>query len=79
MHHPRRASRSRSIGYALVGPLDDARADTLLHAARDAGIISEFDSGRGDFLWFNGPPGARLRAFRARLLADVGGHAVPRG
>lgn len=66
-------SAVRTVGYALTGPLNDALAERMLAQARAAGIVSQFDAGRGSFLWFNGWPGPALRAFRDRLAAAVGG------
>ena len=73
-HRVRRPRASRVVGYALAGPLDDSLAERLLCRARAEGIVTGYDAGRGDFVWFDGPPGPRMRAFRARLAAAVGGH-----
>ncbi len=72
-HHGRRPRASRVVGYALAGTLNDSLAESLLCRARAEGVVTGYDAGRGAFLWFDGPPGPALRAFRVRLAAAVGG------
>lgn len=31
-------------------------------------VVTEFDTGRGRLVWFNGPPGKRLRELRSRVV-----------
>lgn len=51
------------------GIFDEAAMDKLLDAARAAGTISMGDAGRGAVVWFEGQPGAELRALKAQVLA----------
>ncbi len=63
----------RSIGYYWRCPegacFDETKMDRLLYGARAEGVVTEHDSGRGTVVWFNGPPGAALRAVRAKVIA----------
>lgn len=65
-----RQPKTRTVGYSFPGdrplPMDvEAR---LAQAHRD-GVITEYDDGRGDSPWFNGRPGAKLRALRDEFRA----------
>ena len=53
--------------------------DKLLYAARDAGVISMHDSGRGAMVWFEGPPGPALRALVAKVMTMLPPGVVPLG
>ena len=72
-------SSSRVVQYRLhspTGTLDDSLAETLLAAARAAGIVTNYDAGRGHDLWWEGPPGAAMRAFRDEMNARCGDGAT---
>jgi len=44
----------------------------VIERAREDGVVTEFDTGRGQVVWFQGPPGERLRALRERVLELLG-------
>lgn len=67
-------ARTRVIQYQIEDPnghLDDYKAERMLDDARKRGIVTEYDAGRGSFMWFNGRPGKALRAFRKELERAV--------
>lgn len=70
-----RPSKTRAIGYRFVGDIDVAAADRILTAARDAGVVTEFNAKhyaeRNDDVWFNGVPGKAMRDVRARIAGCV--------
>jgi len=70
----RRHPRTRVVQYRLESPgghSDCDEAEALLMRARADGLVSEFDTGRGSMLWFEGRPGADLRDLRQRVLEAV--------
>lgn len=73
MRNKRAAQSSRSVTYWLQGrPFDESVAEKLLLKAKEEGLVLEFDTGRGDALWFNGRPGPELRALKKKLAVVVG-------
>lgn len=56
--------KTRVVAYKFEGEIDDCAAEQLLANARAHGVVTQYDSGRGHFLWFNGHPGKALRAVR---------------
>lgn len=67
-------SRTRVVGYTLISPggrSDSAEVEWILRSARAAGVVTEFDTGRGGELWFEGPPGKALREVRRAVLTAV--------
>lgn len=71
----RRASASRVVGYIFEAPhgFDEAKVESLLRVAERTGIVArgQWDTGRGRVVWFNGPPGPKLRALRDQIRAMV--------
>lgn len=69
-----RFSRARVVGYYFEGRFDETDMERLLRRACCSGIITEYDTGRGSVVWFNGRPGRRMRDLRRRvmLLLEVG-------
>lgn len=69
------ASASRVIGYTIEAPhgFDEAKVERLLRVAERAGIVArgQWDTGRGRLVWFNGPPGPRMRAIRDQIAAEL--------
>lgn len=63
------------IGYTIEAPggFDEAKVERLLLVAERAGIVArgQWDTGRGRLVWFNGPPGPRLRALRAQIASEI--------
>lgn len=72
--HLNHRSRTRVVSYAwgVPGGFDETRMDRLLYEARAAGVISMHDAGRGQAVWFEGPPGPALRELRERVLEIAG-------
>lgn len=69
---------ARIIGYGFEATAEDhPQIYRVLADAKRDGVIVEYDDGRGSSPWLNGPPGAKLRALRARIIA-MGYRAVPR-
>lgn len=65
-------SKSRSIGYHFdcgEREFDEPAMEKLLERAKAAGVIYEFDTGRGHIVWFSGWPGEPLRVLRDQVLA----------
>lgn len=69
-------SKSRVVQYRFRGPIAFDIDKRLRRAERD-GVITTWDDGRGNDPWFEGPPGADLRALRAEFERG-GGRPVPR-
>ena len=75
----RKRGSSRSVGYAFHVPdgtgysvrdvFDETAMEKLLGAAKVAGLIHQFDTGRGANVWFYGIPGPALRELRDKVLA----------
>ena len=62
-------SQTRVVGYRYEGAFHETTMETLLEKAQAAGIVTQFDTGRGQLVWFNGPPGAALRKVRDQVKA----------
>ena len=69
----RKPSASRSIGYVIEGEFDEPAAEAILRRAESQGVVvrGQWDTGREHMMWFNGPPGASMRALRDELRALV--------
>lgn len=69
----RKPCASRSVGYVIDGEFDESAAEAILRRAEAAGVVvrGQWDTGRGHIMWFNGPPGASMRALRDELRALV--------
>lgn len=70
----RGVSQVRVVTYRYVVPdgFEEGRVEAELQRAVDAGTVTQFDTGRGTFVWFNGHPGAKLRAVRDRIVTMLG-------
>jgi hypothetical protein len=75
--HHQKAKRSRSTGFRFEGRFDETAVEKILLAGRAQGIVTEFDTGRGRIVWFNGTPGKALRAIREKIRALVGPDEEP--
>lgn len=67
-----RPSKTRIVGYHYGWDgldFDESPMERVLGKAKAAGVVSEFDTGRGNLVWFEGPPGKALRAVRTQVLA----------
>lgn len=63
--------KTRCIGYHFYGNFEEAEAERVLQDAYRAGTVVAFDTGRGHTVWFEGPPGAALRAVRDAIRTVV--------
>ena len=63
----RGVSRGRAVGYRFEGDFDETPIERLLTKAQKDGLVTEFDTGRGRIVWFNGYPGAALRELRDKV------------
>lgn len=68
MHKP---SQTRVVGYKFEGDYLEGPLEKMLEKAVKAGVVTQFDTGRGHLVWFNGPPGAALRKLRDEVEAYV--------
>lgn len=50
---------------------DEIEMDKLLKKAKEEGTIVDYDTGRGNCLWFNGRPGKALRKLRKTVDALI--------
>lgn len=64
-------SKTRVVGYRFEGEFSESRVERVLEAAKRAGTVTEYDTGRGRVVWFNGPPGAALRWVREKVRSIV--------
>jgi hypothetical protein len=62
-------SRSRSVGYDYEGDFNETAMERVLERAQRTGVVTEYDTGRGHIVWFNGRPGKFLREVRTQVLA----------
>lgn len=60
-------SRTRIVKYDYEADFDESVMEQVLQRAKRAGTVTEFDTGRGHIVWFEGPPGASLRDVRRRV------------
>ena len=63
LDHP--PSKTRVVSYRFLGDWSDAD-EVLMQRAMDEGTTAQVEMCR-DGLWFNGPPGAKLRELCAEL------------
>jgi len=59
----------RIVGYSYDGDFDETAMEKVLDHAKQRGVVGQFDTGRGNTVWFEGPPGADMRAVRKAVLA----------
>jgi hypothetical protein len=64
-------SKTRTVGYTFSGAFNESAMETLLRRAQLDGVVTQYDTGRGRLVWFNGPPGAALRALKARVKSMI--------
>lgn len=62
--HRKRQDKSRIIGARFEGSFSETAAEKLLTKALKAGVITQFDTGRGNVVWFNGRPGKEFRQLK---------------
>lgn len=60
--------KTRVVGYTIYGSFVESAVEAILIRARTKNVVTEFDTGRGEMVWFNGPPGAELRELRKQIL-----------
>lgn len=71
MKHTKHTSKTRVTGYRYEGSFKESDVEKILEAAQKAGVVTEFDTGRGNLVWFNGPPGPEMRKLRDQIKAIV--------
>lgn len=69
-----RRSRSRTIGYEFEGGFDETAVEKILIRAKEEGVVTQFDTGRGRVVWFNGSPGKALREVRDAVVRLIVRH-----
>jgi hypothetical protein len=47
----------------------ESAMEKILEPAKRAGIITQYDTGRGRLVWFEGTPGPEIRALREKVQA----------
>ena len=77
MKHEKKRSKCRMIGYNYEGTFDESAMEIILQRALNAGVVAEFDTGRGNIVWFNGFPGEELREVRDRVEAALKSTTFP--
>jgi hypothetical protein len=64
-------SRSCVVHYQVMRKwpidFDERPVEKLLLQAQRDGVVTQFDTGRGHLVWFNGFPGPELRALRKEV------------
>lgn len=70
MNIERKPSRTRIVTYRFEGLFNETAVEKILQTAKRWGVVTEYDTGRGAIVWFQGPPGARLREVR-RMVAEL--------
>jgi hypothetical protein len=66
-HSGKGRSSGRVVTYHFTGPVG-LDIERRLARARSEGVVTTYDDGRGDVPWFQGAPGAALRALRAEFV-----------
>ncbi len=64
---------ARITGYTYIASFRESVIEKVLEKAKAAGVVTQYDTGRGELVWFNGRPGRALREVRNRVLALLGG------
>lgn len=59
--------------FRFVGDFSEGPIESLLLEAQAAGIITEYDTGRGRIVWANGKPGAEFERLEKRIRDLVNG------
>lgn len=67
--------KSKTVGYRFEGEFSESSAERVLERALAAGVVTEYDTGRGRIVWFNGYAGAELRVVRDEVRSIVEGGA----
>lgn len=70
-NHTKRKDKTRVTTYRFEGFFNESIMERIMERARTAGVISEFDTGRGTLVWFQGMPGKDLRDLRERVRSLV--------
>lgn len=65
-------SVARSVTYAYEGEFSESAVEKILELAKESGVVTEYDSGRGSVVWFSGSPGPALRKVREEVRAVPG-------
>jgi uncharacterized protein YodC (DUF2158 family) len=77
MKHTPKRSKSRIVQYNFGFPphphvnFSEEEMEKLLEGAKKDGIVSQYDTGRGNCVWFEGYPGKEMRTVRKRVLEVI--------
>ena len=63
--------KTRNVTYRFEGDFSESRVERILEKARSSGVVTEHDTGRGHIVWFQGSPGAALRAVREAVRREL--------
>ena len=74
---PKPAPPRRAWSATIDATFDETAMERLLADAVRRGVVTQYDTGRGSFCWFNGPPGEGLRAVR-RAAQEIAGRREPK-
>jgi hypothetical protein len=66
-------SKTRITGYAFTFDFDEPAMERLLAKAKERGTVTQYDTGRGHAVWFEGAPGRELREVRRQVERMRGG------
>ena len=74
--HTKHTSLSRQVYYSFEAPkdtvgFDEPEAERVLKEAVEDGIVTNYDTGRGYIVWWNGFPGEDMRRIKKRLKQIV--------
>lgn len=64
-------------GYLAQDIFDESAMERLLLAAREAGTVTQYDTGRSAIVWFEGTPGPAMRRLKAAVVAMLADGCVP--
>lgn len=65
------AALSEIANFRFEGDFQEGPIEALLEQARSAGIVTEFDTGRGRIVWANGKPSAEFEELKSEVEALV--------
>ena len=59
------------FGFKSKIDFSEEEMEKVLASAKKAGYVTQFDTGRGNCVWFEGYPGKDMRALKKRVLAVI--------
>lgn len=67
-------SKTRVVGYRFEGDFDQPKVDRMLSEALASNVITQYVAkmySENGVIWFNGPPGEKLRKLRDKVKGLV--------